>query len=135
MPSHPGFPSATPNTAKSGAVIGHVTPVGAYTVSASPCGTFDHGGNVFQWSERIVSSSIESFRGVRGGSWDVWGSFLAASDLPSGLPGNDTVEVGFRVASLVPEPGTGVLLMAGVLGAAITRRTSRRSGPMGPRTF
>ena len=45
-------PGATPNTANCipGGPI-KVTNVGAYTGSASPYGTFDQGGNVFQWNE------------------------------------------------------------------------------------
>ena len=58
-------PGATPNTANCRLAAGGVTDVGAYTGSASPYGTFDQGGNVFEWNEQMSGSN----RGVRGGSW------------------------------------------------------------------
>lgn len=53
---------------------GGPTHVGAYTGSASPYGTFDQGGNVYEWNEQIVGSS----RGRRGGGW---GDFVGANNL------------------------------------------------------
>jgi formylglycine-generating enzyme required for sulfatase activity len=118
-------PSATPNTANCypaippGRFIGGVTNVGAYTGSASPYGTFDQGGDATQWNEQIVPGS---YRGIRGGSWEGDNRLLAAS-FPSGAaPAGLNLDVGFRVASLVPEPTTGLLVMAGVLGLAVARR-------------
>ena len=40
------------------------TEVGAHENSDSPYGTFDQGGNVFEWNEAVLSGS---YRGVRGG--------------------------------------------------------------------
>ena len=48
------------------APVGDLTDAGSYTGSASPVGTFDQGGNVFEWNEAIISGSS---RGVRGGSF------------------------------------------------------------------
>ena len=113
------LPGATPNTANcGGSVVGKVTDVGAYTGSASPYGMSDAGGNVFQWNEQIVGSG----RGLRGGYWNNGPSFLAASSPNFGDPLDVPFGVGFRVASLVPEPGTGLLMMTGLLGLATRRR-------------
>jgi formylglycine-generating enzyme required for sulfatase activity len=122
-------PGATPNTANCGlypnSAVGHVTPVGAYTGSASPYGTFDQGGNVGQWNETIIEGSWGSYRGMRGGSFDDSVLFLAARSGDSGLdPTEYAGNIGFRVASLVPEPATGLLVMGGVLGLAVARRRS-----------
>ncbi len=41
------------------------TNVGAYTAAASPYGTFDQNGNVFEWNEAVSDSA---YRGQRGSS-------------------------------------------------------------------
>src|SRR5690606_13990190 len=80
---------------------GALTDVGAYGLSGSPYGTFDQGGNVWEWNETIVGSN----RGFRGGGWYGGASYLAASVWGVAGPGFEDSGVGFRVASLVPEPG------------------------------
>jgi sulfatase modifying factor 1 len=65
-------PTATPSQANCDDVAGGVVDVGSYTGSASPYGTFDQGGNVWEWNEEIVSGLC---RGNRGGGWS-----LPASD-------------------------------------------------------
>ena len=104
---------------------GAVTNAGAYTGSASPYGTYDQGGNVWEWNERIVDGSL---RGARGGSWNSPALGLAASDPnPVYFPTIESGAGGFRVASLVPEPGTGLLVMTGVLGMALRRRRTAKA--------
>jgi sulfatase modifying factor 1 len=114
-------PGATPNAANCDNVVGAVTSVGAYTGSASPYGAYDMGGNVFQWNEQIVNGFS---RGVRGGGWDYSANYFRASGTSYGNPESGNGVVGFRVASLVPEPGTGLLVMTGLLGLA-SRRMQR----------
>jgi len=64
-----------------------MTDVGAYTASESPYGTFDQGGNVFEWNEAVT---LSSFRVLRGDSWnDSFSGYLAAS---LRLLGNPTFE-------------------------------------------
>jgi formylglycine-generating enzyme required for sulfatase activity len=105
-------PGAAANTANCDS--GDLTEVGSYTGSASPYGTFDQGGNVLEWNEAIIGSE----RGLRGGSLFDQNYFLEASVRLSLEPEFGPVGVGFRVASLVPEPVTGLLVMTGVLGLA-----------------
>ncbi len=74
-----------------------------YTASLSPYGTFEQGGNVWEWNETAISSS---FRGVRGGGWISVSSSLAASTRVvdgRNVPTNEGFEIGFRVAG-VAEP-------------------------------
>jgi sulfatase modifying factor 1 len=83
----------------------YLTDVGAFTASASPYGTFDQSGDVYQWSETLISGS---FRGARGGSWGDTFPILSATWRNGTHPtGEDSVH-GFRVAT-VPEPSTAVL--------------------------
>jgi formylglycine-generating enzyme required for sulfatase activity len=118
-------PTGTANRANCGGVVNAATDVGAYTGSPSPYGTFDQAGNVWEWNEQIVSGG--SSRGVRGGSWNSSASALAASGPSANFPHNETVNFGFRVASLVPEPGTSLLVMTGLAGLAARQRRRTRS--------
>src|SRR5262249_49102086 len=82
----------------------YLTDVGAYTASSSPYGTFDQGGDVFQWNEGKYSGSM---RAVRGGSW-VYNQFhLSSAFRYSNFSNNFPDTIGFRVATVaVPEPNT-----------------------------
>jgi formylglycine-generating enzyme required for sulfatase activity len=113
-------PGATPNTANCGNAVGFLTSVGSYTGSASPYGTFDQGGNALEWNEQIILSN--SYRGLRGGKWDDVPSSLRAAGRSSLDPTVEGYGRSFRVASLVPEPSTSLLLMTGMLGLARWRR-------------
>jgi hypothetical protein len=93
-------PGGTPNTANCEGVVLQETVVGVYGASASPYGTFDQGGNVYQWNEQIVIPPTPSHRGMRGGSWPDSPSSLAAS---APLDSDPTIEgqlMGFRVAAI-----------------------------------
>ena len=122
------MPSGTPNTGNfydstTGYAVTHstsystfqnyLTDVGAYTASASPYGLFDMG--VFQWNETLISVSS---RGVRGGSWGGISSYLAVSSRYSDLPSDGLNTVGFRVATVVPEPSTLALAAFGFTALA-----------------
>jgi len=117
-----GMPGAA--TSDCDSTVAAVTTVGAYTGSASPYGIFDQGGNVWEWNEEIVSGSG---RGVRGGDWNNVASYLAASNPPYSGPTNESSNIGFRVASLVPEPGPGWLGMTPVLSLAAWRKRTAKA--------
>jgi sulfatase modifying factor 1 len=97
------------------------TEVGAHENSGSPYGTFDQGGNVFEWNEAVLD---DAFRGLRGGSWIYEQSFMLAARRDNQYF-NPTIElnmIGFRVAQ-VPEPATLSLLAVG--GLALLKRRRR----------
>ncbi len=96
----------------------YLTDAGAYSDSGSFYGTFDQGGNVWEWNDAIIS---DSSRGQRGGSWVGPASFLQATDRFANAPTVEFSHVGFRVAS-IPEPSTVVLMIIGVVTLLILRR-------------
>jgi len=123
---------ATANTANCGMVEGDLTDAGSYTGSASPNGTFDQGGNVWEWNEAIGGS----VRGLRGGGFSNGPGTLAASYRYGISPTDEYSNVGFRVASpaAAPVPSlspTGVALMGGlvfgigIMGLVIAARRRR----------
>lgn len=120
-----GLPGPGPSKANCGNVVGDVTAVGAYMEAMSPNGTFDQGGNLLEWNE---SQSGSSKRVLRSGSFTAGSSVtLSAASRIAGNPGFPGQEfVGFRVATVIPEPSTGLLVGGGLLGLAGQRRHSAR---------
>jgi len=74
----------------------YLTVGGSYEGSASFYGTFDQGGNVFEWNDAVIFSL---FRGLRGGSWDNNEIILRSSFRNLDDPGLETGKIGFRIAS------------------------------------
>jgi formylglycine-generating enzyme required for sulfatase activity len=97
---------------------GVFTTIGAYSLSDSPYGTYDQGGNVFEWNEQIVGTTN---RGLRGGNYFLGDSYLSALNPASNLTTHDNSDIGFRVA-MIPEPGTALLVLLGLTGLAAKRR-------------
>jgi formylglycine-generating enzyme required for sulfatase activity len=98
------------------------TPVGEFENSKSPYGTFDQGGNVWEWNESVIDVS---YRGLRGGSFYDHVDSLHASDRSgSSYPTYEYYHFGFRVSE-VPEPATAGLFLLGGLLAARRRRALR----------
>jgi formylglycine-generating enzyme required for sulfatase activity len=132
LASSPNAGNCWPATSPGGGLV----PVGAYSQSSSPYGTYDQGGNVSEWNEQIVSGSN---RGFRGGGWSSTASSLAASTSLQGGPGLEVDNIGFRVARLPPPPPeipvggvagpvvAALLMMTGTLGIAYQQRRRARA--------
>jgi formylglycine-generating enzyme required for sulfatase activity len=96
--------------------VGSTTNVGTYSGDPSSYGTFDQGGNVWEWNDAVTSSS----RGLRGGSFRSFEVSLRASTHINSDPTSEDSLFGFRVAS-VPEP-TSLLLTMLAGGVMLARR-------------
>ncbi|MGA2031411.1 MAG: SUMF1/EgtB/PvdO family nonheme iron enzyme [Thermoguttaceae bacterium] len=98
----------------------YLTAVGAFSASPGPYGTFDQGGEVWQWNEADVNGSS---RGLRGGSFIGLSDYLGSSSRIGGNPPDEDSALGFRVVSSAasPEPGGITMLLAGALAFGIWR--------------
>lgn len=94
------------------------TNAGEYSHSASPYGTFDQGGNVSEWNETRVFSLN---RGLRGGAFYGQGDLMHALKRGYFEPTFENSGVGFRVASIIPEPTTLMLVGFAVVACGCFR--------------
>ena len=64
--------SDSPHTGNGGYTdpTNYLTPVGAFALSPGPYGTFDMGGDVFQWNESSAVYGGQTEGGTDGGSWN-----------------------------------------------------------------
>jgi formylglycine-generating enzyme len=103
----------------------YTTAVGQFSLSQSPWGTFDQGGNVFEWNDYDLLGDGSS-RGVGGGFFDDSVEKLSAEHVFGDLATNEEYAVGFRVAMAgVPEPGSIVMLAGGALALLAWRRRAK----------
>ena len=100
----------------------YTTVVGEFQNSDSPYGTFDQGGNIWEWTEAVPRASS---RGLRGASFGVSGSGLLASMRGDYDPAFEYSHFGFRV-SQVPEPASMAVLVLGGIGLLRRRRNLGR---------
>jgi hypothetical protein len=93
----------------------------------SPYGTRGQGGNVFELEEtdfNLINGPPADARGLRGGYWSSGALNLLSTNRVSSGPGNQQNFIGFRVAAVIPEPGT--LLLAALAGLGLLCRRSTR---------
>lgn len=108
-------------------LLGASSDVGSYPNDASFYGTFDQGGNVWEWNDAV----IDALRCVRGGAWESYDYLLHVNALHAEwrgtpVPTGEYANVGFRVAA-IPEPSAGVLLLG--IAAMLLRRARREEKP------
>ena len=103
---------------------GNVTTVGT-NGGASAYGAFDMSGNVAEWND--LTGAAGSSRGRRGGGWS--NGFLSSSIRVSGIPSYSDGNVGFRLASRVPEiDPSGLSAVLGLLFGGLGLLERRRYG-------
>lgn len=118
------LPTSAANSANYNWALGAATDVGAYTGSASAYGTFDQGGNVWEWNEALVFAGSAT-RGLRGGSFGSNNVALHASVRYHPFfadPSREYWLTGFRVAEAAPEPSSIVVLAGGLVTLLGIRR-------------
>jgi hypothetical protein len=109
-----GFNQGAPNA---------VTNVGL----ASAYGTFGQGGNVWEWQESAldgINDSSPEERLTRGGSWGVTENHLRSTRRLAMEPFDEFDIIGLRVASVVPEPTSALLLLGSGAMLLLRRRRS-----------
>ncbi len=94
-----------------------LTDAGAFSLADSFYGTFDQGGNVWEWNEAIIGTS----RGLRGGAWNDGENPLRSSYRNYFAPTAQYSYVGFRIM-MIPEPTAAGLLAVGIALVAWTRK-------------
>lgn len=94
----------------------------------SAYGTMAQSGNVYEWQETeydLVNDTVAAGRTIRGGNWDdVFPSGMSSTirSISFGPSSGDLVFVGFRVASVIPEPSSFLLCLLASGGLLFRRR-------------
>jgi formylglycine-generating enzyme required for sulfatase activity len=120
-------PTPAANRANCQGAAGGIVEVGSYPGSPSSFGTFDQGGNLREWVERISGAA----RYARGGYWESDPSELASTGFTGYDASFELTTVGFRIVSTVPESGAALVGAASAVTLAfLDRRRARRLRPL-----
>jgi formylglycine-generating enzyme required for sulfatase activity len=96
-----------------------LTDVGAYGQnSQSAYGTNDQAGNLYEWNDAVIASTLQV---RRGGAWSESAFFLPSSFRDGDSPHTETSYIGFRLAS-IPEPSSALLTLFFTIGLLRRRR-------------
>ncbi|MDX2118280.1 MAG: choice-of-anchor R domain-containing protein [Planctomycetota bacterium] len=85
----------------------YTTVAGQFANSPGPYGTFDQGGNVREWTERI---SAGAFRVIRGGSFLQDSVELQSIQFIGAGPGAEDMTIGFRVVQAPPPVSPNIII-------------------------
>ena len=95
----------------------YLTGAGAFSLAHSFYGTYDQGGNVWEWNDGVIGSN----RGERGGSWANLFTSMGSGNRGSAGPSSETSSLGFRIVT-IPEPGVMGFLALGIALLAWNRK-------------
>jgi len=105
------------------------TVAGEFQNSDSPYGTFDQGGNVYEWNEALIH---DAYRDVRGGCfysgshsdgpYYLRASASSRNHYGDDYPTHEAYDLGFRVSEVVPEPSSLIALAGGLISLLGIRR-------------
>jgi formylglycine-generating enzyme required for sulfatase activity len=99
------------------------------TTGSSSFGVADMGGNVVEWNESLANPIQGPQRVTRGGDFMSPASDMASASQGGYLPTAEASFIGFRVAYIIPEPSTLMLILFGL--PAVFVAGARRSGCVG----
>ncbi len=102
----------------------YTTVAGEFQNSDSAYGTFDQGGNVWEWSETFFDPINSADCVIRGGGFEFYIMFLSPGDYGGGTAYSEDETTGFRVVQAVPEPSS-FIAGAALMMPLLARRRRR----------